>query len=148
MKVERDIEIEVPPEKVYGVLMDPNCLKRWVTIHQGLEDQPAGDLRKGSELHQKLKVAGQKFSVRWKVTETKKPERVVWEGQGPMKTKANIRYSLEKTEDGNTRFSYFNEYELPGGALGKMAGRAVSGQAAKETEKSLLKLKAFLERDG
>ena len=40
MKVERDIEIEVPPEKVYGVLMDPGCLRRWVTIHEDLEDAP------------------------------------------------------------------------------------------------------------
>ncbi len=145
--MERDIEIEVPPERVYGVLMDPDCLRRWVTIHEELKERPEGDLRKGSTLVQRLKVGGQKFTVTWKVTETRKPERVVWEGEGPMKTKASIRYSLEETDAGHTRFSYFNEYEMPGGMLGKIAGRAVSGAAAKETERSLLKLKAFLERD-
>lgn len=144
MKVERDIEIRVAPERVYETLMDPRCLKEWVTIHKGLQDAPSGDLRKGSELSQKLKVAGRSFTVHWTVTKTERPTRVVWEGRGPMGTVANIRYELEEVGEG-TRFSYFNEYELPGGALGRVAGRVVSRAAAKETEKSLEKLKKLLE---
>ena len=33
MKVERDIRIDAPPERVYEVVMDPRRLEDWVTIH-------------------------------------------------------------------------------------------------------------------
>ena len=37
MRVERSIEIDAPPERVYDVVMDPQRLEDWVTIHVGLE---------------------------------------------------------------------------------------------------------------
>ena len=53
-------------------------------------------------------------------------------------------YELEE-RDGGTRFSYLNEYELPGGAAGRIAGRAVSAAAGREVERSLERLKQLLE---
>jgi uncharacterized protein YndB with AHSA1/START domain len=145
VKVEREIEIAAPPDRVYEVVMDPRCLEEWVTIHHELREAPDGDLRKGSRLVQRLKLAGQRFNVRWKVTENERPKSVHWEGRGPARTKARVRYSFEETDEGGTRFSYLNEYELPGGAAGKVAGKAVSGVAGRETEKSLERLKRFIE---
>ena len=40
MKVERDIRIDAPPKRVYDVVMDPQRLEDWVTIHDHLEDAP------------------------------------------------------------------------------------------------------------
>ena len=144
MNVERSIDIRVPPEEVYDVIMDPRRLGDWVTIHEGLKSAPAGALRKGSRLEQSLKVAGRRFDVRWTVTEATRPSHVVWQGEGPVRTRARVAYELEPTETG-TRFAYANEYELPGGRLGVLAGRAVAGRAAKETEQTLERLKALLE---
>ncbi len=47
--------------------------------------------------------------------------------------------------DGGTDFSYVNEYDLPGGALGRVAGRAVSRVTQKELEGSLQRLKELVE---
>ena len=47
MKVERNIQIDAPPQRVYDVVMDPGRLKDWVTIHHHLEDAPNGSLKKG-----------------------------------------------------------------------------------------------------
>ena len=80
MKVERDIRIDAPPQRVYDVVMDPRRLEDWVTIHDHLEDAPDGALKKGSKLTQILKLAGRKFHVRWTVVENAPCERVVWEG--------------------------------------------------------------------
>jgi hypothetical protein len=44
-----------------------------------------------------------------------------------------------------TRFSYTNEFELPGGPLGKMAGPVVNRATGGELEESLQRLKALLE---
>lgn len=143
MKVEREIEIAAEPEAVYAVLTDPHRLADWVTIHEGLEGAP-DTLRKGSTLTQTLKLAGRSFTVRWKVVENERAERVVWEGQGPVRSKAKVIYELSSNGDG-THFTYTNEYHLPGGVLGKMAGPAVRRVTAGELDRSLKQLKAIVE---
>ena len=145
MKVERDIDLAAPREQVYELLMDPQRLGEWVTIHERFDDAP-DELSEGAEMSQRLKVAGQRFTVHWKVTEDDRPARVKWEGRGPARTSARVVYDLEERDRGS-RFSYLNEYELPGGAAGRMAGRAVSAAAGREVERSLERLKRLLEGD-
>jgi carbon monoxide dehydrogenase subunit G len=141
--VERTIQIAAPPEAIYDVVMDPKRLGDWVTIHHELEKAPAGKLRKGSRLTQSLKLAGRRFRVNWTVVEND-PGRVVWEGRGPVASRARVEYGFSPNGKG-TRFSYSNEYELPGGPLGKIAGRAVAKVTEKELEGSLRRLKSLLE---
>jgi carbon monoxide dehydrogenase subunit G len=143
MRVERSIDLDAPREDVYRLLMDASRLGEWVTIHERFEDAPH-ELSQGAQMTQRLKVAGQRFTVRWRVTEDDRPARVKWEGRGPARTTARVVYDLEE-RDGGTRFSYVNEYQLPGGAAGRMAGRAVSAAAGREVERSLERLKGVLE---
>jgi carbon monoxide dehydrogenase subunit G len=144
MKVERTVEIAAPPERVYEVVMDPDRLEDWVTIHHQLEDAPNGRLKKGSKLTQVLKLAGTRFHVRWTVVENDPCVRVVWEGRGPVTSHARVVYEFEGNGDGTT-FSYLNEFELPGGALGRLAGRAVSRVTQKELDGSLQRLRSLVE---
>ncbi len=144
MKVERDVEVAAPPEDLYAVVMDPRRLADWVSIHESLENAPEGDLRKGSKLTQSLKLAGRRFTVRWTVVENDRPRRVVWEGKGPLGSKAKAVYDMQST-DGGTHFSYLNEYDLPGGPLGKMAGPAVRRVTGKELDASLQNLRKLVE---
>jgi carbon monoxide dehydrogenase subunit G len=144
VKAERTIEIAAPPERVYDVVMDPQRLDDWVTIHDHLEDSPPGRLEKGSKLTQCLKLAGSRFKVRWTVVENDPCERVVWEGKGPVASRARVIYAFEPQGE-STRFSYTNEYELPGGPLGKLAGRSVSRLTNKALDGSLQKLKSLIE---
>ena len=144
MKIERNIQIAAPPERVYGVVMDPRRLADWVTIHHSLLEAPDGELKEGSELTQCLKLAGQRVTVRWRVVQDECPRRVVWEGEGPVHSHARVVYDLQPNGDG-TRFSYTNEYDLPGGRLGRFAGRAVSRVTTREVEGTLQRLKDLLE---
>jgi carbon monoxide dehydrogenase subunit G len=144
MKIERTIEIAAPPESVYDIVMDPKHLEDWVTIHHHLEDAPNGNLEKGSELTQCLKLAGRRFHVHWKVVENDPCRRVVWDGQGPVHSHARVVYEFEENGSG-TRFSYSNEYDLPGGVLGRMAGGAVRRVTGKEVDATLQRLKQLVE---
>jgi carbon monoxide dehydrogenase subunit G len=144
VRIERTVDIAASPQEVYDVVMDPARLEEWVTIHHHLEDAPNGRLRKGSKMTQTLRLAGKKFNVRWTVVENDPCVRVVWEGRGPVASHARVVYELEGNGDG-TRFRYLNEYDLPGGALGRMAGRAVSRVTQKELEGSLQRLKSLVE---
>jgi carbon monoxide dehydrogenase subunit G len=145
MKIERSIVIAAPPEAVYEVVMDPGRLGDWVTVHKELVHAPDGVLEEGDELAQKLKVAHQTFKVAWTVVKAHRPRDVEWEGHGPMGTKARVSYDLE-ARDGGTCFNYVNEYELPGGPLGKLGGKAFARTAAKEADRTLVRLKGLLER--
>jgi len=144
MRIARSTEIAAPPERVYEVVMDPHRLHEWVTIHDSLIDAPDGELRRGSELTQCLRLAHRRFKVRWTVVEDECPSRVVWEGRGPVHTHARVIYELEP-RDGGTRFSYINEYDLPGGPFGRLAGRTLSHVTGREVDATLGRLKGLLE---
>lgn len=139
MRVERTARVAAPPERIYALVMDPRRLADWVTIHRDLFEAPPGPLREGSQLVQELSLAGRRFKVRWTVVEDTRPRRVVWAGEGPLGSRARVVYSLEPLAEG-TRFSYLNEYELPGGPLGRLAGPAVRRVTTKEIDESLERL--------
>jgi uncharacterized protein YndB with AHSA1/START domain len=144
VKVERSIEIDASPEELYAVIMNPHCLEQWVTIHSSLEDAPSGGLTSGSRLTQRLELAGRCFTVHWTVVENDPARRVVWEGRGPLRSHAGVIYELEPL-DGGTRFSYTNEFALPGGPLGRFAGPVVRRVTTGEVDRSLSRLKALVE---
>jgi carbon monoxide dehydrogenase subunit G len=144
MRVERSAHIDAPPKDVYDVVMDPQKLRDWVTIHHHLEGSPRTPLQKGSELTQTLKLAGRTFKVHWNVVLNEPCEHVVWEGRGPLGSHARVEYRFNSNE-GGTEFSYMNEYDLPGGPLGRVAGRAVSRVTQKEVDGSLQRLKQLVE---
>jgi hypothetical protein len=144
MKVERTIEIDASPETVYRVVMDPRRLDDWVTIHHALREAPKGELRTGSELTQVLRLAGQRFTVHWTVVENDFCRRVVWEGRGPVRSRARVVYGFEPSGKG-TRFSYANEYRLPAGGIGRLAGKTLGRLASREADRSLERLKSLIE---
>ena len=144
MKVERTIELTAAPKEVYDLVMDPQRLEEWVTIHHHLESAPSRQLESGDEVLQCMKLAGRKFKVRWTVVSNDPCEHVVWEGKGPLFSHARVIYDFEANGDG-TRFSYTNEYDLPGGPLGQVAGKTVTRITGKEVDNSLEKLKSLVE---
>ena len=144
MKVERSTRVAAPPKSLYDVIMDPGRLEDWVTIHHNLEGSPPSPLRKGSKLTQCLKLAGKTFKVHWTVVENEPCERVRWEGRGPVASKARVEYRFEPHGEG-TEFFYLNEYDLPGGALGRVAGKAVARVTQRELDGSLQRLKSLVE---
>ncbi|MEA2474707.1 MAG: hypothetical protein QOE06_2622 [Thermoleophilaceae bacterium] len=147
-KLEREITIDASPDAVYDVLLDPACLGEWVTIQEELEEAPEGrDLAEGDRLRQRMKVAGQRFKLSWTVVQADRPTRVVWEGKGPMGSKAKAVYELAASGGGGTRFSYMNEYDLPGGFAGKLAGGAIVKASGGEADRSLERLKKLVERN-
>jgi carbon monoxide dehydrogenase subunit G len=141
-----EIEVAAAPEQVWEVVMDPQRLGQWVTTHAGLGDGTPKELRQGSAFKQELSLAGARFSVEWTVTECDRPRSVTWTGLGPGGSQAHVKYGLDPV-DGQTRFEYENQFELPGGVLGRLAGRTVGDRVIRrEAERSLKNLKRLLER--
>ena len=144
MRIERSLDFAATPEEIYDVITDASRLKDWVTIHEELVEAPSGSLKKGSQLTQRLKLAGRCFTVDWTVVESDRARRVVWTGRGPVRSKASVTYDLEPSDSG-THFSYANEYDLPGGPLGRMAGPMVARVTTGELNRSLKRLRKLVE---
>lgn len=147
-QVRAAVDLTAAPERVWDILMDPRRLEDWVTTHAGLPGDPPKVLHEGSSFEQDLRVAGTTFTVTWTVTGCDPNRWVSWEGRGPAGSKAGVRYRLEPAGDGGTRFTYVNEFELPGGSLGRIAGRTVGSRVGRrEAERSLQSLKRLLARE-
>ena len=145
--VEADIVIDVPPEKVWGTVMDASRLGEWVTIHKKLDSADSGTPREGMKMKQTLCLRGANFKVKWELVECRDAKKAVWEGRGPMRSQAHTAYELSERDDGGTDFHYTNEFKAPGGPVGKAASKAIVGDLPKrEAEKSLKQLKALLEK--
>ena len=146
MKVQRDITIKAEPDAVWQVLMDPQRLDEWVSIHQKLKEAPSGVLEQGDELVQCLRLAHKKFDVHWHVKQADKPRKAVWEGIGPLRSKASVVYELSPDSNGGTRFHYENEFKSPGGPFGAfIADHAFQRTSEREADKTLDSLKGLLE---
>jgi carbon monoxide dehydrogenase subunit G len=146
MKVERDITIDAPPEEVWKVLMDPERLADWVSIHQKLKQAPSGILNEGDKLTQCLRLMHKNFDVNWTVEQADKPHKAIWEGRGPVRSKASVVYELKPDGNGGTSFHYMNEFKAPGGPFGSFfADRAFQGTSEREADRTLDNLKGLLE---
>jgi carbon monoxide dehydrogenase subunit G len=143
--VRESVVIAASAERVWDLVMDPRRLEEWVTTHDRLEEPPEGPLASGSSFTQRLKLAGAPFTVRWTVTECTRPRLARWEGEGPGGARARVSYELGEGEEG-TRFDYENSFELPGGMLGRVAGKALAAAGSEsEARRSLQNLKRVLE---
>ena len=151
LAVHASVDIDVSPQKVWDVVMDPRRLESWVTTHEKISGAPAR-LSSGSSFEQTLRLAGKSFDVRWTVVEANEPRFAEWKGEGPYGSSARVRYELAPLDGKRTRFGYENEFEVPSGLLGRAAARVIgSARVRREAERSLANLKDLLQgrtRDG
>lgn len=144
--VKAHIDIAAPIDTVWETIMDPARLGDWVTIHKSVKRASATPLRKGAIMDQAMSVRGVTFTVHWTLASVDAPHQADWQGEGPARSQARIRYVLEPV-DGGTRFEYHNEFHPPGGRLGRVAGRFIVGATSeREAKNSLARLKRLLEK--
>ncbi len=142
--VHTSIDIAAPVERVWDLVTDLHRLDEWVSIHRDFPTPPPADVKAGTSFQQTLAVAGTPFAVNWTAAEVDGPRRLTWEGTGPAGTTARTTYSLEAA-DGGTRFGYDNDFKLPAGKVGEAVSGVVAGQAEREANDSLARLKQLAE---
>jgi uncharacterized protein YndB with AHSA1/START domain len=139
-------EINAPIERVWEVVMDPDHLGDWVTIHRSLHGVSERPLREGATMKQSLRMHGLTFRVNWRLVHVDAPTQADWDGRGPGHSRARIGYRLSGGDGSPTTFEYMNEFHTPGGRLGNMASRVFVGSASeREAQLSLKRLKALIE---
>jgi len=142
--VNTSIDIDASVQDVWDVATDVGRMGEWVSIHRDFPESAPTELAVGTKFKQTLSVAGTPFGVEWTATEVDGPQTLTWQGAGPAGSTAHTRYSLA-TENGGTRFTYENDFKLPAGKVGEAAAGVVAGQAEREANDSLAKLKQLIE---
>jgi uncharacterized protein YndB with AHSA1/START domain len=144
--VRSSVLIAAPPERVWAVVMDPQRLAEWVTIHRAVRDVSPGPPHEGSHMDQVLHLRGADIRVHWRLVECVPPTLARWEGHGPARSQALIEYRLVAVPDG-TRFDYENEFRPPFGTVGALASRTVMGHVPqREADRSLAALRTLVEQ--
>ena len=139
------IDIAAPIETVWEQMMDPACVREWVTIVDSIDRVDPGPVRPGFRMDQTLHLRGVRFKVRWTLTDIDAPNFARWEGVGPARSTAFTEERLTQ-HDGHTRVDYRNEFRTPLGPLGAAASKViVGGIPDKEANASLRRLKQILE---
>lgn len=140
--VTASIHIDAPPRTVWELVMDPDRLGDWVTIHRSLTHADTGPAQIGYRMDQQIHLRGVSLEVHWTLVECDRCARAVWEGRGPARSRARTEYVL-RAEGQGTRFDYRNEFHPPFGPLGAVVGRAlVGGMPEREATRTLERLRA------
>lgn len=144
-RVERTIEIEAPPERVFELLTDLDRLQDWATIAGDAENPPAKPLSQGATWKHKVKVAGVELTGDWKVVALDPPRLVQYEATRNEGGWLKMRQSVAPAGQGS-RVELEVDYELPWGVLGQAVDKlVVERRNEREAEESLQNLKDILE---
>lgn len=139
------IHIDAPPRSVWEMVMDPDRLGEWVTIHRGITHADPGEARVGYRMDQHIHLRGVSMDVHWTLAKCEPCALAVWEGRGPARSRAHTEYAL-RAENGGTRFDYRNEFHPPFGPLGAIVSRAlVGGMPEREAQRTLKRLRERME---
>ena len=144
-RVERTIEIDAPPEKVFELLTDLDRLQEWATIAGDAVNPPAKPLTQGARWKHKVKVAGVELEGVWNVVAIDPPRLVEYEATRSEGGWLKMRQSVAPSDRGS-RVELEVDYELPWGALGQAVDKlVVERRNDREAEESLENLKNILE---
>jgi uncharacterized protein YndB with AHSA1/START domain len=138
-------QLPASPQQVWEIVMDPQRLGEWVTIHRGLPRTDSGPPRVGYEMDQQIHLRGVNLEVHWRLAQCEPGRLAIWQGRGPARSRARTEYALRPAA-GGTRFDYRNEFRPPLGPLGALASRAlVGGIPEREARRTLERLSELLE---
>jgi hypothetical protein len=140
--VERSILIDAATDAIDAIALDGNRLSEW---YVGVEQATPDDLypEAGGRVSLVYKAAAVTFNLTLTVQELIRGNYVSYRMSGMMVGTQEWHHA---SEGGKTRLTARVEYEMPGGALGKIADKlVVERMNAHNLEESLKNLKALVE---
>lgn len=117
------VVVDATPEEVWRVVADPRNLPRWSRHIKSVRVAPDRELEKGDSYRIELGFLGVSAEVRAEVKELERPRFSEVALTGPIE--GMVRTYIRPIGVARARLEHEVEYRFPGGALGKVAARAV-----------------------
>lgn len=143
-QVEAAIDIRAPIELVFPAITDPRRACEWndnVADVTNISDHP---VRQGSTWRQVTIMAGRPTNLNCRIAAFRPPYEGVLEISGGQK--GSVR-TLCDPVPGGTRVRQILDFVPPGGALGRLAAKAISPVIYRELSQALERQKVALERE-
>jgi len=140
---ENEIVVDAPPERVFGVLADPEKYGEWVVGAAGIRDADGHWPEPGARLHHSTGVGPLTIDDMTEVTAVDPPSRLeLLAHLGPLGT-FRVELVLEPAPGGGTRIVM---REAPVEGISKLAGPVGDLAGRVRNKLSLARLKALAER--
>jgi uncharacterized protein YndB with AHSA1/START domain len=144
MKVQRSIEIKATPEKIWPWLIEPEKIMKWFNLLKKFEYTGEKRSGAGTTFYYEEKSSGQLMKMNYKVTEWVENKKIAFGVTSGSLKKDDQVWSIEPTPAGS-RFTLFEDLEMPMGIFGKIIGPFAKMMIGKELEKMLGNLKRLVE---
>lgn len=145
MRVQKSIEIEAPPERIWPYLVEPEKILDWYFPLQKFEytGQQRGGV--GAPVYFQQKAPGGSMKLNCVITEWVENTRLSFKmTSGNMLKSYQERWSVEATPSG-TRFTFAEQYEFPFRVLDQVIGPLAQRSSEAAVEKMLTRLKNLVE---
>jgi len=145
MKVQKAIEIRARPTKIWPYFVEPEKVLQWYSTFKKFEYTGRKRTGVGTTLYVEEQSGPSQMKIHYKVTAWKKNEKVALQMVSGSGVKSYRQaWTLKPTRSG-TRFTFFEEVELPLGILGKLIGLIAQGMSESTVDSIQLKLKSLVE---
>ena len=145
MKIQKAIEINAPPEKIWPFFVEPEKVLQWYSTFKRFEyasDQLSGV---GTPIYIEEQAVGPLMKMHFEATEWEQNKKLALQMVSGSGVKSyNQAWLLEDIPFGS-RFTFMEEIELPMGIIGKLIGLFAQKMSEATVNKIQLKLKTLVE---
>jgi len=145
MKVQKSIEINASPERIWTYIVEPEKVLRWCITYKRFEytsDQRSGV---GTPLYIEEQAGGGLTKMQFEVTEWKENARLALQMVSGASYKSYRQELILEPIQAGSRFTFMEEIILPYGIIGKLIGIFAERMSSETVDKMLTKLKALVE---
>jgi carbon monoxide dehydrogenase subunit G len=140
-KIEKTVEFDAAPDKVWAVVSDPSRFGEWLNMHKSWKGDPPTEFTKGSQATAVVSLLNMPNTITWTVEEYDPPTSVKLTGTGMAGVKVAITLGVEPSGTGSA-MSLTAEFE--GQMLVGAIGQAVEKAGRQELDESTAKLAALV----
>jgi uncharacterized protein YndB with AHSA1/START domain len=126
MKIQRSIDIKATPEKIWPFLIEPEKILKWFNLLQKFEYTGEKRSGVGTTFYYEEKSSGQLMKLNYVVTEWAENKTLAFKVTSGSLKKDDQVWSIEATPSGS-RFTMFEDLEMPMGIIGKIIGVLFGG---------------------
>ena len=145
MQVKKSIEIKAPAERIWPYLIDPEKILQWCITFREFEYTSEQHAGVGTPIFIEEKAAGPVMKLDFSVTEWTENEVVALRKMsGSMPKNYEQRWHIE-AHNGDSKFTFFEEIQMPWGFIGKLIGSIGQGASERTVDEMLGILKNLVE---
>jgi uncharacterized protein YndB with AHSA1/START domain len=145
MKVQKAIEINAPPERIWPFFVEPEKVLQWYSTFRRFDYTSNQRSGVGTPLYIEEQAGGPLMKIHYEVTEWKENEKLALRMVSGSGMKSYKQVWLLETTPAGSRFTFMEEIEFPFGIIGKFIGLIAQRMSEATVSKIQLKLKALAE---